>query len=109
MTLETFRKADFDPHLNSLFQVQLSEGDEFEVTLIRVDEIPLPPFRSPWATAETPPQRPPFSLTFRFPTQPALPQRMYTLTHPTLGTLPDIFIAPLGQDAHGRYYEAVFN
>ena len=51
--------------------------------------------------------RAPFSLTFRGPAEPILPQRIYALEHPTLGTL-EIFIVPIGRDEAGTSYEAVF-
>ena len=109
MRLNILNKSDFEPHLNSLFQVRVSEREGFEVTLISVDDIPLPLFRVAWATTEAQSQRAPFSLTFRFPAGTVLSQGMYHFSHPTLGELPTIFITPIGQDAHSRYYEAVFN
>ena len=51
--------------------------------------------------------RNPFSLFFLGPGDLYLPQKMYTLRHETLGTL-EIFIAPVGRDAKGYLYEAVF-
>ena len=48
-----------------------------------------------------------FSLHFRGPHLPALPQRIYRLEHGQLGTL-DIFLVPIARDASGMTYEAVF-
>jgi hypothetical protein len=48
-----------------------------------------------------------FSLHFRGPHMPALPQRTYSLEHDQLGTL-DIFLVPIRRDASGMTYEAVF-
>jgi hypothetical protein len=48
-----------------------------------------------------------FALHFRGPLQPALPQRIYPLTHSSLGTL-EIFLVPIKRDADGMIYEAVF-
>ncbi len=53
-------------------------------------------------------QREPFSLTFLGPAQPLLPQRIYTFDFGELGCS-DIFIVPIGPDATGMRYEAVFN
>ena len=53
-------------------------------------------------------QREPFSLTFLGPAQPPLPQRIYTFDFGELGCS-DIFIVPIGPDATGMRYEAVFN
>ena len=38
---------------------------------------------------------------------PALPQRIYRLEHAELGGL-DLFLVPIGRDASGITYEAVF-
>jgi hypothetical protein len=51
--------------------------------------------------------RTPFSLFFRGPVEPVLPQRIYRLEHAGLGTL-EIFLVPVGHDATGTAYEAVF-
>jgi hypothetical protein len=51
--------------------------------------------------------RQPFSLVFRGPPQPLLPQRIYRLEHEALGAL-EIFIVPISCDAGGARYEAVF-
>lgn len=54
--------------------------------------------------------RVPFSLIFRhslLPQNAYLPQQIYHLEHPTLGTL-DLFLVPLGPDSEGMRYEAIF-
>ena len=51
--------------------------------------------------------RAPFSLVFRGPADPVLAQRIYRLEHAGLGTL-EIFLVPVGRDAAGTRYEAVF-
>ena len=51
--------------------------------------------------------RAPFSLLFRGPTEPVLPQRIYRLEHQAVGAL-DIFIVPVARDASGVHYEAIF-
>jgi hypothetical protein len=64
--------------------------------------------RSATATTATPgAPREPFSLLFVGPADPLLPQATFLLTHPTLGELP-VFLVPVGQDAGGVRYEAVF-
>jgi hypothetical protein len=52
--------------------------------------------------------RAPFTLEFRGPVDPVLPQRIYGLEHPSFGTL-EIFIVPVGRDDDGTAYEAVFS
>lgn len=50
----------------------------------------------------------PFSLLFRGPRQPILPQSIYDLAHPDLGTL-KIFLVPVQPSGDGAEYEAIFN
>jgi hypothetical protein len=52
-------------------------------------------------------RRTPFSLIFRGPPAVLLPQRIYRLEHATLGAF-ELFIVPLGPDAQGLRYEAIF-
>lgn len=52
-------------------------------------------------------ERTQFSLVFRGPGAPWLPQATHRLVHPELGEL-DLFLVPLGPDAEGMRYEAVF-
>ncbi|MDY7092534.1 MAG: hypothetical protein SX243_06115 [Acidobacteriota bacterium] len=51
--------------------------------------------------------RGPFSVIFRGPQEPILPQAIYRVTHKDLGDL-DLFLVPLGPDREGVRYEAVF-
>jgi len=48
-----------------------------------------------------------FSIFFRGPLDVMLPQRMYDLVGDH-GTLPHLFIVPVGRSADGYEYEAVF-
>jgi hypothetical protein len=59
------------------------------------------------ALGEWPGGRQPFSLTFRGPPDPVLQQGIYQLEHAELGAL-EIFIVPIGKDADGTSYEAIF-
>jgi hypothetical protein len=49
-----------------------------------------------------------FSLHFRGPLTPQLPQRIYRLAHDQLGVM-DIFLVPIARDAGGMTYEAIFS
>jgi hypothetical protein len=51
---------------------------------------------------------PPFSVILLASRELLLPQGIYRLHHPTRGAL-DLFMAPLGPDAHGMRYEIIFN
>lgn len=53
-------------------------------------------------------QRAPFSLLFRGPDEPVLPQSIRPLEHDDLGRL-DIFVVPIAQVAEGVQYQAVFS
>lgn len=48
-----------------------------------------------------------FSLTFQSAPGPHLPQAIYPLAHPALGTL-EIFVVPLGPKKDGNQYEVIF-
>jgi hypothetical protein len=51
--------------------------------------------------------RTPFSLLFRGPLNPILPQRIYPLRHDAIGAL-QIFIVPVARTAAGVEYQAIF-
>ena len=51
--------------------------------------------------------RTPFSIVFRGPLEPVLPQQIYRFEHDELGTF-DLFIVPIGPDDSGMQYQAVF-
>jgi len=55
-----------------------------------------------------PARRAPFSVIFRGPPTPVLPQRIYRIENDSMGTF-DLFIVPIGPDETGMQYEAVFN
>ena len=48
-----------------------------------------------------------FSLIFRGPRGPSLPQGLYHLEHPVMGQL-EIFLVPITPEPDGARYEAVF-
>ena len=52
--------------------------------------------------------RTPFSLIFRSPPGAPMPQRIYRLQHEELGDI-ELFLVPIGPDADGMCYEAVFS
>ena len=52
--------------------------------------------------------REPFALLFKGATQTILPQGIWRMRHATIGEL-DIFLVPVGRDAHGVTYQAVFS
>ncbi|MGH8564406.1 MAG: DUF6916 family protein [Gammaproteobacteria bacterium] len=52
-------------------------------------------------------RRDPYSLVFRGPPAPILPQRIYRLRHHQMGDL-ELFLVPIGPDGEGMRYEAIF-
>jgi hypothetical protein len=99
MTIDLARVTQdtFAPHLGSRFAVALSDG-VLELELCAVEPLRAAP-NAP---------RAPFALRFHTPSVMGhLPQRIHALAHPVLGTL-EIFLVPLGADASGMRYEAVF-
>ena len=86
-------KTLFDPHVKTNFHFA-GEGGPVALELESVAGSPAAPR--------------PFSLVFRGPRESFLPQRIYRVEHPALGSL-EIFIVPIGLDASGYRYEAVFN
>jgi hypothetical protein len=98
--LETLTRHDFERRLGQGFRLALSAAEALDLTLIEVREAMAGGLGSP--------HRAPFSVVFRGgPRTRHLPQQIYDLTHPELGTL-SIFIVPIGPDSEGMRYEAVF-
>ncbi|AKU91978.1 DUF6916 family protein [Vulgatibacter incomptus] len=100
--LEGLTAAQFSSRIGESFVLRLDGGEppELELVLSEVAEGPVDP-RPPEA------RRAPFSLLFRGPASPALPQRIYKLRHRELGEL-EIFLVPIRRDAQGLVYEAIF-
>src|SRR4051812_36752554 len=95
--LASVTRETFAPHLGSRFTVALSDG-ALELELYAIESLRASPSAP----------RAPFVLRLRTPAVTAyLPQQIYALAHPALGTL-EIFLVPLGADASGMRYEAVF-
>lgn len=87
--------ADFEARTEDVFRIPTAAG-ELELKLVEVR-----------ALGKALRQGGAFSLTFRSPPGPFLPQAIYPLQHPVLGTL-DLFLVPLGPKDAGNSYEAVF-
>ena len=97
--LESLTFGDFSGRIGEGFRLE-ERGGVAELTLVEVTDL---------ARRGNPgPRRSPFSLVFRGPLSPVMPQRTYALEHASLGRL-EIFLVPIGPDADGMRYEAVFN
>jgi hypothetical protein len=93
MTLEHFAALQ-----GQHFTVHLDEGVGLPAELVEARGLPAPPFQG----------RQPFTLLFRGPAAPRLPQRTYPLQHAGDPAPMDIFLVPISVDATGVCYEAVF-
>ena len=95
--LDRATKETFAPLTGTVFELSLADGQTLPLELSQVLGTGL----------QGGAQREQFSLHFRGPASPVLPQRIYGLQHATLGTL-EIFLVPIRRDAAGIIYEAAF-
>jgi hypothetical protein len=96
--LEQFTIETFRPLVGESFRVE-NDSDSLELELVAADEL--------GERGGAPSGRVPFSLVFRGPPEPVLPQRIYRFEHDGMGAF-EIFIVPIGRDADGIRYEAIF-
>jgi hypothetical protein len=98
--LQHLTVATFAPLVGDRFTLRAGEDVALELELVDVNDL---------VGSEGPPagRRAPFSIHFRGPAEPLLPQAIRPLEHHDLGRL-EIFLVPLAQDANGTRYEAVF-
>ena len=100
-SLETLTVEAFQPRVGERFRIRPSPDTDIPAELIEA-----PPLGAAGA-AGTSPGRVPFSLSFRAPRTPVLPQRIYEVAHDELGSY-EIFLVPIGPDDGGMVYEAIF-
>ncbi len=93
---EKLKKADFDPHLNSKFEITSKLSGKIEVELVQIDE-------------GNTDQTEMFSLLFKGPKDPVLPQDTHAVKHEKMGEF-SLFLGPvIYKKQDGVYYEAIFN
>lgn len=97
LTYSTFKELR-----NARFSLQTDADRPEELILIETEKL------TQHAAGNIAHRREPFSLVFRGSKGVALPQRIHTLQHETLGLM-EIFLVPIAPDAAGPRYEAVFN
>jgi|SRR5271168_826732 len=90
---EKLTVSDFAPHLHTRFRVSQQEGYELELAEI---------------TDHSNAQLEQFSLIFTGIASPWLPQGSYKLEHPQMSEC-ELFLVPIGPDAAGMRYQAVFS
>jgi hypothetical protein len=93
--LAALQIGDFSPHLGTIFDMEAA-GGSIALKLAKVE----PAGESGRAGGA-------FSLLFVAPAGPWLPQAIYPVTHPALGTM-EIFLVPVGPAQGGNGYHAVF-
>jgi len=85
----------FAAQVNTPFRLKPAETSGVELRLVEANDFSTP-------------RQEMFSLQFRGPREPFLPQGIYSMEHDQLGPL-DMFIVPIGRDESGYRYEAIYN
>jgi Domain of unknown function (DUF6916) len=101
--LDSFTLTTFAGREGQSFAVHPGPPESLEWVLVSVADLG----GNHAATSNAPTKRRPFSLIFRGPRDPILPQQTYPIAHPELGRF-DLFVVPVGRDRAGTRYEAVF-
>jgi hypothetical protein len=96
MDLATAKAEHFEPLQGDLFT---ANDRDLSLQLVGVTQL---------TSAETKPERQPFSLTFKGRCRDVPAQGLYQLEHPTIGEL-GIFLVPVGMEGEEYLFEAVFN
>ncbi len=90
-------KAAFNKHINTKFRILDKESPTvIEAELVEVEA---------HGSSENIQQ---FSLLFKGPKEPLLPQKIYSIEHGGMGDF-DLFIVPIAADETSASYEAVFS
>ena len=95
LELGELKIGDFQPHLGSVFEMHSARG----VVPLKLVEVE--------GAGNSGRQGGAFSLVFAAAADTRLPQSVYPLGHPALGTL-EIFLVPIGPVPEGSGYQAVF-
>jgi hypothetical protein len=88
---------DFADRVGETFSGAAADGRALALTLASVDALP----------AASDGGRAPFSLEFVDATPDHVPQQIVALEHPEVGAF-ELFVVPLGPDARGMRYQAIF-
>jgi len=95
-SLENLTSRTFLETLNSSYTVTLPDHAALTLKLFEVEE------KNDSVRLEQ------FSLLFRGPVSPQIPQAIHRLRHDGLGEV-DLFLVPVGADAEGTVYQSVFS
>lgn len=94
--LDQITKAQFAENLHTFFSCAIGPDRTLDLELVELRE------------GRSSPRQEQFALTFCGPLGLPQPQHLYDLQHQSLGEFA-LFLVPMGKDAQGYYYEAVFN
>ncbi len=94
--LKDWTHDQFSKNLNTNFEAKHPQWGNVALELVNVSEL-----------RETPRQRM-FSIVFRGPLERPLEQGLCPLSHEAMGN-EELFLVPIGREADGFRYEAVFN
>lgn len=94
--------GQFEDRVGQPFEVGVPGAAPVAIRLADARESPEPGGRGPDGQP-----RKQFSVIFRGPRDPVLPQATYAVRHDELGDL-DLFLVPVGRDDDGTTYEAAF-
>ena len=98
MDLAALTLATFEPLVGDVFAVRIEPAVEEPIEFV---------LESATSAGDWPGGRQPFSLIFRGPREPVLPQAIYALAARHLGAL-EIFVVPIARNAEGVSYQAIF-
>ena len=96
-------RAQFEACLEGAFTLNVENGPGLCLELVEVTSLGVRQLRNDGGE-----EIESFTLLFRGPLEPVLPQAIYPLENARLGHL-DVFVVPVGRDEGGVSYEAVFN
>ena len=97
--IENFDASTFSERGGEPFRLLCDDGSTLDLELVSVTLGSAP--------NDAGERRVPFSIVFRGPLEPLLPQQIYGFDHDELGSF-ELFIVPIGPDEAGMQYQAVF-
>jgi len=95
-------KSVFDPFVGGHFRISASPETSVDVVLVEATSLGLPRQTGIAGARE------PFSLIFLGPMTVVLPQKTYRVEHEKMGAM-EIFLVPIGPNANGMRFQAIFN
>jgi hypothetical protein len=93
-------EEEFSKQVNTIFSINLEDQSAVDLELVQVKGYMNKPGEAEGMER--------FSLFFKGPGKPLLPQSTYSLSNEGMGKI-DLFLVPIAVDGDGFRYEAVFN